>query len=141
VLHFTVPAGLVCGAGTLGAYLLARGPANATTPEARTVATFTLLALGLVVLALVARPLDPLRGTLLGAMAGAAALVWLVPASRSFFALEAPPAPAWLFAFGVLVIAIPSLVAAVHAAGAGIDVMAAHSPGADGDRGWSPSER
>jgi cation-transporting ATPase E len=109
VLSFTVPAGVVAAAVTLDTYLVARGPAHATTAEARTAATLALVAIGLAVLVLVARPLDAARAILVGCMAGGAALIWAVPLSRRIFSLEWPPAVALWATAAIVLVAIPVL--------------------------------
>ncbi len=109
VLSFTVPAGVVAGAVTLCAYLVARGPAHATTAQARTAATLALVAIGLAVLILVARPLNAARVVLVGCMAGGAALVWVVPLSRRTFSLDYPPAVALWATAAIVLVAIPAL--------------------------------
>jgi cation-transporting ATPase E len=91
-LTFAVPAGLAAAAGTLIAYQVA-DVANVPQDQARTTATLALAGLGLVVLALAARPLNRPRGLLLAAMAGAFTVVLLVPFLRVFFALDLPPLP------------------------------------------------
>ncbi len=113
VLRFAVTAGVVAGAVTLGAFVCARSVAGAPLVEARTVATWSLLVLGLVVLLLVARPLTPLRVLLVAAMAGGAAIVSTVSWSRGFFALALPsPAHFW-WALLVVTLGVPVLLAAV----------------------------
>ena len=116
VLRFTVPAGLVAGAATLGAFLIARHPGGATVAQARTVATWCLLAIGMAVLVLVAGPLRPLRRLLVAAMAGGAVLVSSGPWSRQLFALATPPPAAIGWAALVVAVAVPLLLVAVAAA-------------------------
>ena len=89
-LAFALPAGLTAALGTLVAYQVA-DVANVPQDQARTTATLALAGLGLVVLALAARPLNRLRRLLLAAMAGGFAVVLVVPFLRAFFALELPP--------------------------------------------------
>ena len=91
-LTFAVPAGLTAALGTLVAYQVA-DVANVPQDQARTTATLALAGLGLVVLALAARPLNRPRGLLLAAMAGAFGVVLIVPFLRVFFALDLPPLP------------------------------------------------
>jgi cation-transporting ATPase E len=91
-LGFAAPAGLAAALGTLVAYQVA-DVADVPQDEARTTATLALAGLGLVVLALAARPLTPLRRLLLAAMAVAFAVVLVVPFLRGFFALDLPPVP------------------------------------------------
>jgi cation-transporting P-type ATPase E len=102
-LAFAVPAGLIAALGTLVAYQVA-DVANVPQDEARTTATLALAGLGLVVLALAARPLNRLRRLLLLAMAGAFAVVLAVPFLRVFFALDLPPAPVALAALALDVV-------------------------------------
>lgn len=116
LLWFAVPAGTVVAGATLTADLVASGPYHADHIQTRTVATFTLLALGLVVLALAARPLRPVRALLVLAMVGGAVLAWVVPLSRRVFTLVAPPQDAVVAAVVVVAIAAPVLVVVVLAA-------------------------
>jgi cation-transporting P-type ATPase E len=78
--------------------------ANVPQDQARTTATLALAGLGLVVLALAARPLNRLRRLLLLAMAGAFVVVLAVPFLRVFFALDLPPAPVALAALALDVV-------------------------------------
>jgi cation-transporting ATPase E len=89
-LTFAIPAGLTAAFGTLVAYQVA-DVANVPQDQARTTATLALAGLGLVVLALAARPLNHRRRVLLMAMAAAFAVVLTVPFLRVFFALDLPP--------------------------------------------------
>jgi cation-transporting P-type ATPase E len=91
VLRVAVPAGVAAAAATFGAYLVAHDVEGVTLEQARTVATLTLAGVGLVVLALVARPLNPLRTAVVAAMTGGFAMVLAVPWLREFFALTTPP--------------------------------------------------
>ncbi|HEV2893342.1 MAG TPA: hypothetical protein VG411_06295, partial [Actinomycetota bacterium] len=99
-LAFAIPAGLTAAIGTLVAYQVA-DVANVPQDQARTTATLALAGLGLVVLALAARPLNRSRRLLLLAMAGAFVVVLLVPFLRVFFALDLPPLPVALAALGL----------------------------------------
>jgi cation-transporting ATPase E len=115
VLRFALPAGAVTWAAVLGAWLVTRAVRGVSMEQGRTLATWSLLAIGLEVLCLVARPLRPLRVLLVLAMAGAAALVSTVPWSRHLFALALPSVTAlgWVglvVAFAVLL--LPLLAAA-----------------------------
>jgi cation-transporting ATPase E len=96
-LAFAVPAGLTAALGTLVAYQIA-DVANVPQDEARTAATLALAGLGLIVLALAARPLSTPRRLLVAAMAGGFVVVLLVPFLRRFFALDLPPLPVALAA-------------------------------------------
>jgi cation-transporting ATPase E len=99
-LAFAVPAGLTAATGTLVAYQIA-DVANVPQDEARTAATLALAGLGLVVLALAARPLNAPRRMLVAAMAGGFGVVLLVPFLRRFFALDLPPLPVALAAIAL----------------------------------------
>ncbi|MEU6231801.1 HAD-IC family P-type ATPase [Kitasatospora sp. NPDC047058] len=88
VLRFAVPGGIIAGTATFVAYALARAN-HATDLEADTsVATLTLFLVALWVLAIVARPYNWWRLLLIGTMAGAFALVLMVPALSDFFELS-----------------------------------------------------
>jgi cation-transporting ATPase E len=102
-LAFAVPAGLTAAAGTLIAYQVA-DVANVPQDQARTTATLALAGLGLVVLALAARPLNALRRLLLAAMAASFALALLVPFLRRFFALDLPPFPVAMTALALVAV-------------------------------------
>jgi cation-transporting ATPase E len=112
-LAFAGPAGLTAAAGTLVAYQIA-DVANVPQDEARTAATLALAGLGLVVLALAARPLSAARRLLVAAMAGGFVVVLVVPFLRRFFALDLPPLPVTLAALAVAAVlgGILALVAA-----------------------------
>jgi cation-transporting ATPase E len=101
VLRFAIPAGVVAGIATFGAYLVARGGSDADLDEARTVAVLVLFTIALWVLAYLSRPLLTWRGVLVLAMvglfAGACAIVW----TRDYFALVLPDAGGVLAAVGV----------------------------------------
>jgi hypothetical protein len=75
-----------------------------------------LLALGLEVLALVARPLRPLRVLLVLAMAGAAALVSALEWPRRLFDLAVPSPAAVGWAAVVVAVAVPLLLVALAVA-------------------------
>jgi cation-transporting ATPase E len=112
-LAFAAPAGLTAAAGTLVAYQIA-DVANVPQDEARTAATLALAGLGLVVLALAARPLSAARRLLVAAMAGGFVVVLVVPFLRRFFALDLPPLPVTLAALAVAAVlgGVLALVAA-----------------------------
>jgi cation-transporting P-type ATPase E len=88
---------------TLVAYQIA-DVANVPQDQARTTATLALAGLGLVVLALAARPLNPWRRLLLAAMAAGLATVLVVPWLRGFFALSLPTAPVAMAALGLVAV-------------------------------------
>ena len=69
VLTFSVPAGVVAGVATFAAYELARRRTDLALTEVRTLATLTLLGIGLVVLAVASRPLKAWKVVLVASMA------------------------------------------------------------------------
>ena len=118
VLWFTAPAGIAIGSATLAAYEASLEITNLPVEQARTLATVTLLALGLVVLAVTSRPLRPWKVGLVGLMGLSYAVVFAVPLLRDFFKLEPFWSTAWWYSVaavlgaGVMVIAIPRLTRA-----------------------------
>lgn len=88
VLWFAVPSGIVAGSAVLAVY----APLHLADSEgqARTGATMVLLVVGLWVLGVLARPWSWWRLALVGAMAAAAVLAFVLPFVRTFFALEVP---------------------------------------------------
>lgn len=95
VLSTAVPAGVVAGLTTLAArtWLVAEG---APDEQVTTGSTLVLVACGLALLTLTARPLLSWRLGLIAAMAGAAVLGVTVPAVREFFLLAWPTGSTWL---------------------------------------------
>jgi cation-transporting P-type ATPase E len=90
VLRFCIPAGLVAFAASLLTYWYARFEEDLSLKEARTTATLVLVAVGLWILVLLARPFNWWKALLVGSMAGAVALIVAIPALRDFYALELP---------------------------------------------------
>ncbi len=110
VLAFTVPAGTVAAAATLVVYGVARLAPHTTATQQRTAAMLELTAVALVVLVLVARPLNAFRLALVVAMGAGVVVLLAVPLARRVLDLAIPPA-------GVL------LVAAVVFAGAVVALL------------------
>jgi len=94
VVRFCIPAGLVAGGATFASFWLAREQVPLV--EARSTATLVLLAVGLWILSVSARPLTHLRRMLLLVMGGAFALVLVVPGLRRFFDLRLPQWEVWI---------------------------------------------
>lgn len=105
VLRFSIPAGVLAAVASFFVYEIARRHEEVTLPEARTVATFTLLGVGLVILVVISRPLRPWKIGLAAAMAGSYMVVMVWPWARNFFELDIPPGWMW----------IPTIVAVVIA--------------------------
>jgi cation-transporting ATPase E len=92
VLRFCVPAGIVAFAASLLTYWLTRFQENLPLREARTATTLVLVAVGLWILVLLARPFNWWKALLVGSMAGAVGLILLVEPFRDFYALQLPDA-------------------------------------------------
>ncbi|WP_420638195.1 HAD-IC family P-type ATPase [Candidatus Poriferisocius sp.] len=112
VLRFSVPAGMLAAFASFTVYEIARRHDEVSLPEARTVATFTLLGVGLVILVVISRPLRPWKIGLALAMAGSYAVVMAWPFARDFFELDGPPPWMW----------IPTMVAVAIAGAAVITI-------------------
>ncbi len=95
VLRFSLPAGVVAAIATFACYESVRA-GEATLAEARTTATMTLLALGLVILLSISRPLRRWKLGLALAMGCSYVLVMVLEAGRDFFELDSPPTAAWV---------------------------------------------
>jgi cation-transporting ATPase E len=91
VLRFTLPAGAVAAGAAFVSYGIARYGHHLSLIESRTTATLVLIAVGLWVLVLQARPFNWWKALLVGAMVGSVAVIMVVPALRDFYALELPP--------------------------------------------------
>ena len=102
VLRSAVPAGLIAAAATLAAYAIALHVIGSNLDEARTLSTVVLLCVGLVILAVLSRPVTPLRLLLIGGMSAAFAGVLIMPETRSFFALVPLSLSLWGVAAGTV---------------------------------------
>jgi len=91
VLRFTIPAGCVAAAAALISYGIARYGHDLTVKESRTTAALVLIAVGLWVLVLQARPFNWWKTVLVGSMIGCVALIMLIPPLRDFYAMQFPP--------------------------------------------------
>ena len=92
VLRFTVPAGIVAFAATLVSYGVARFGHDLVLIEARTTATLVLVAVGLWVLVIQARPFNWWKTLLVGLDGGCGRGDAGDPGLRDFYALQLPPA-------------------------------------------------
>jgi cation-transporting ATPase E len=117
VLRFSIPAGVIAGAATLAAYEAALHLGDLDLDEARTLATVTLLAIGLVVLAVASRPMRPWKLGLVAAMGAGYVVVFLVPFLRNYFRMEVFWDPSWWYS-----------VAAIAAAGTMIALIPRFTP-------------
>ena len=109
VLAFTVPAGLAAAAATMASYAIARAAPGTTAVQSRTAAMLALFAIGLWVLALIAKPLDTPRIALLASMAAGIGLLFAFPISRRLFSLQIPPLPILVAVLCVVALAITAL--------------------------------
>ena len=110
VLGFSIPNGVVAAAAVLAVYVplyLSAGP-----DQARTGATLVLLAVGLWVLGVLARPWNVWRTVLVACLAAAGVVPYAVAAVRDFLALELPRGGTW-----------PLVVIVAALACTGIEVM------------------
>ena len=90
VLRFCIPAGVVAGGASLITYWLARYEEDLSLREARTTTALVLIAIGLWVLVILARPFTRWKGVLVGVMVGAVALILVIEPLRDFYALRTP---------------------------------------------------
>jgi len=116
VLRFALPAGMVAGAATFAAYVLAINEPNISRSEERTVATIVIAAIGLWILARLARPLTTRRRALLVAMSAGLLAAFLIPTLRTLFDLDFPRPVVALAAVGVIFLAFLGLVVGERAA-------------------------
>jgi len=106
VLRFTIPAGTIAAGAALAAYAVARYGHDLNTREIRTTSALVLIAVGLWVLVIQARPFNWWKSLLVASMAGSIAVILAVPFIRDFYAVELPPANVLLEASGIAVVAI-----------------------------------
>ena len=111
VLRFSIPAGALSGGATFAAFELARRHAGIDLDQARTLATVTLLSLGLVILAVASRPMRAWKAALVLAMLAGYVVVFAVPWLRGYFELEPFWDDAWLYAVAAVAVAAPAIVA------------------------------
>ena len=116
VLRFSVPAGAVAAACTMVVYEVARRASEVTLIEARTVATITLLGLGLAILVVTSRPLRPWKIVLAVCMGLLYVVVMAAGGLRDYFELDLPPAWLWgpvcaaVAVGGAAIVALPRFV-------------------------------
>ena len=104
VLRFSLPAGAVAGVVTFVLYEVVRRLHGVSLDEARTSATMTLLAIGLVILLLISRPLRPWKVGLAAAMAASYGAAMALPSLREFFELDAPSLGGWLCVLAAVIV-------------------------------------
>jgi cation-transporting P-type ATPase E len=101
VLRFTVPTGVLAATATFLGYSLATHTPGVTTVQARTTAVMTLMWVGLLILSIVAAPLDRRRLALIWTMGAIAVVTFVLPATQTFFSLDPPSATVWLASIGI----------------------------------------
>jgi cation-transporting ATPase E len=101
VLRFTIPVGFLAATATFLGYSLATHEPGVTTIQAQTTAVMTLTFVGLLVLSIVAAPLNRWRLVLVWTMGALAVLAFVLPATQTFFALDPPPLTVWLASIGI----------------------------------------
>jgi len=104
VARFSIPAGVLAAIATFLAYAMVRREPGVSLAEARTTAVMVLTWIGLLVLSIIAAPLDRLRLALIWSMAGLFLLALVLPVGQSFFALKPPDDLIWLAALGIAAI-------------------------------------
>ena len=116
ILRFSIPAGAVAAICTMVVYEVARRSSETSLIEARTVATMTLLGLGLVILVVTSRPLRPWKIVLAVVMGLLYAVVMAAGGLREYFELDLPPAWLWgpvcaaVVVGGAAIVALPRFV-------------------------------
>ncbi|MDX2380262.1 MAG: HAD-IC family P-type ATPase [Acidimicrobiia bacterium] len=112
VLRFSLPAGIIAGATTYVVYEYARRHVGVELDEARTVATMTLLSIGLSVLLVVSRPIKAWKILLAVSMGMSYVVIGLIPPLRDFFELVFTDiADVWIVA--IIGVAIASVAVAL----------------------------
>jgi cation-transporting ATPase E len=109
VARFAVPSGIVCATATMIGYVFARQNPALDLTEERTMATLVLTGVSLLVVARVARPLDPVRLAVVLGMAGLLLLVVVVPFGRDFFDLVLPQGGELVMAAVLVAASAPAL--------------------------------
>jgi magnesium-transporting ATPase (P-type) len=116
VMRFALPAGAVAATATFAAYAMAVNEPNVSVAEERTVATLVIAAIGLWILARLARPLTSARRGLLAAMLAGLVTVVLLAPMRQLFDLDFPRPIVAMAAVGIIALAFLSLEAGDRAA-------------------------
>jgi cation-transporting ATPase E len=104
VVRFALPAGALAAIATFLAYTIVQRQADVSLIEARTTAVMVLTWIGLLVLSIIAAPLNRARFLLIWSMAGLFLVAVMLPATQKFFALHSPDDLVWLAAFGIAAI-------------------------------------
>ncbi|MDH5292204.1 MAG: HAD-IC family P-type ATPase [Acidimicrobiia bacterium] len=116
VLRFGAPVGAVTAFAGFGVFWMARSE-NVPLDASQATTTLALIAVGLAVLLMVARPLTPIRKMIVAAMAVGSLLVFAVPGLRDFYALGLPRPTIVLAATGVVALTVALMYGALKASG------------------------
>lgn len=116
VMRFAIPTGAVAATATFFAYLLSLDE-GVTVVEGRTVATMVLGAIGMMALAMVATPLNAIRRMILAGVAAGFVIIFLVPFTRHFFALDFPRPTVMLETMGVIALTGALLLVGLRVSG------------------------
>jgi cation-transporting ATPase E len=104
VLRIALPGGLVASLATFGAFLVAQHTDGLSLEQERTTATLVLASSAIIVLARVARPLQPWKVLLIGLMATFLALTTVFEPLRNYFEIVDPPRDTMLMAIAVIAV-------------------------------------
>jgi cation-transporting ATPase E len=104
VLTFALPAGVIVAVAALVVTSVASDPDVAGTQMARTLATFSTLGLGMVIVVLHARPLVWWKIAMVAVLTLAGIAAPYVPLAADFFLLERPDAKHWALVAAVVVV-------------------------------------
>ena len=104
VLRIALPGGLLASLTTFVAYLIARHTDGLSLEQERTTATLVLASSAIIVLARVARPLQPWKVLLIVAMAAFLALTTVFDPLRDYFEIVDPPRDTMLMALAVIAV-------------------------------------
>ncbi|MGZ8650575.1 MAG: HAD-IC family P-type ATPase [Actinomycetota bacterium] len=104
VARFSLPAGALAAIATFLAYTIVQRQAGVSLIQARTAAVMVLTWIGLLVLSIIAAPLNRARLLLIWSMASLFLVTVMLPATQKFFALKSPDDLVWLAAFGIAAI-------------------------------------
>ncbi len=134
VLRFSLPAGVASGLAALGVYAVATADASVSLDEARTATAITLLAMGLIVLVLVSRPLRWWKVILAAIMTICYTAVIVVGPLREFFEMTPPPATMIAPMVGFIVVCgAAAVIAGITVLAPGRRRLSADGPAADND--------
>jgi cation-transporting ATPase E len=111
VLRFSVPVGVIAGTAALIVFEWSRRAGGLSLSEARTLATVTLLAIGLVVLLTASRPIHPWKVGLAAAMAASYLGIMALPWTRDYFELDLFTGDAWFVSAGAVAVAAVGILA------------------------------